>query len=182
MLMEQSILNVPKQVRDVSISEGNGFALGDTSAPVKVIMFFDYDCHFCKLFFNNTFPEIESKLINTNKIRFVFRHFPIEMHPNAYLSAVMAEHALQQGKFYDMNEKLMKTDLLNYENLVQLALELNVDTTEWYLNPVAIEKVDADKSIGEKINVRGTPTFIINNKMYTGIRNFTEFEELITLK
>ena len=181
MLTEQSLLNAPKEAREVAVGEGEGFAMGDTNAPVKVILFLDYECNYCKLFFANTFPEIEKQLIRTGKLRFVFRHFPIEMHPNAYLAAKMAEQARQQGKFYEMNDRLMKTDLLIYENLVLLAQELHIDTAAWLDNPASIERIQADKSAGERIRLRGTPAFIINGKMYTGMRNFEEFKELTDL-
>lgn len=180
MLTEQSVLNVPKQVREVLIDEGTGFELGDIDAPITTIMFYDYECDFCKLFFINTFPEIEKRLIDTGKLRFVFRHFPIEMHPNAYLAAQMVEQANQQGMFLEMHEKLLRTDNLSCEYLVMLANDMNVDTIGWRTSLQSIEKINADKRAGESIHVRGTPTFIINGKMYTGIRNSNEFEELIS--
>ncbi|MDR1761547.1 MAG: DsbA family protein [Bacteroidales bacterium] len=178
MLTEQTMLNVPKQVREVSIDDGNSFSMGDSSVPVTAILFFDYECDFCKLFFVNTFPQIEEQLINTGKLRFVFRHFPIEMHPNAYIAAEMSEQARQQGKFLEMHNELVRTDNLSKENLIRIANELNVDTTNWRSNSQSVEKINTDKSVGESIFVRGTPTFIINGKMYTGMRTFEEFKEI----
>ena len=178
MLAEQQFYNIPKQVRDVAVGEGDSFSVGDSQAPVTAIMFFDYECDYCKLFFVNTFPKIEQRLIQTGQLRFVFRHFPIEMHPHAYMAAEMVEQARQQGKFMDMHNKLVRTDYLSEENLIQLARELDIDATGWRSNSQSVEKIEFDKTTGEDINVRGTPTFIINDKMYTGNRNFDEFKEI----
>ena len=52
----------------------------------------------------------------------------------------------------------------------------------WRSNAKEIEKIDLDVSASEKIHVNGTPTFIINGKMYTGIRNFEEFKEILTIE
>jgi protein-disulfide isomerase len=179
MLAEQGLINERKQVREVSIGEGNSYSMGDTAAPVTAMMFLDYECDFCKSFFVHTFPRVEEELIRTGKLRFVFRHFPIEMHPNAYAAAQMAEQARQQGKFAEMNSRLAHVDMLSRETLGTIALELGVDTTGWRSNTQTAEKVNADKQEGERIFVRGTPTFIINGKVHTGMRSFDEFRKMI---
>ena len=182
MLAEQKIMNIPRQIVDVEIDEGDSFTMGDSIAPVSVIMFFDYECGYCKLFFDRTFPQIDEQLIQTGQLRFVFRHFPIEMHPQAYVAAQMAEQARQQGKFLEMHSKLMETYNLHEGALVVYAEDLNVDTANWQSNPESIEKIDGDKAAGVGIFVRGTPSFIINGKMYAGMRDFDEFKQIAEIR
>ena len=178
MLLEQKLYNIPNEVREVDIDEGDSFAMGDSNAPHTTIMFFDYECDYCKMFFNTTFPQIEEKLINTGKLRFVFRHFPIEMHPDAYVAAQMAEQARKQGKFLAMHRKLMETYNLTKGALEVYAGELDVDTAGWQSNPLSIEKIDRDKAVGVAISVRGTPSFVTNGRMQAGMRDYADFKHI----
>ena len=178
MMLEQKLMNIPNEVREVDIDEGDSFVMGDDSAPVTTIMFFDYECDYCKLFFATTFPQIEEKLINTGKLRFVFRHFPIEMHPQSYVAAQMAEQARQQGKFPEMHKQLMETYNLTEGALVVYAEQLGVDTDQWLSNPVSIEKIDTDKAVGVGVSVRGTPSFVTNGRMQAGMRDYEEFKQI----
>ena len=82
--------------------------LGDDSATVTVIEFTDYQCPFCSRHFEQTFGQIKKNYIDTGKVKYVVRDFPLSFHSNAHKAAEAAECAGEQGKYWEMHEKLFK--------------------------------------------------------------------------
>jgi protein-disulfide isomerase len=82
------------------VSVGDGPILGKPDAPVTVVEFSDYQCPFCQRFFTNTLPELKKDYIDTGKVRYVFRDFPLDaIHPQARKAAEAAHCAGEQGKY-----------------------------------------------------------------------------------
>ena len=91
----------------VSVSVDDDPQLGDKNAKVTVIEFSDFQCPFCRSFYTQTLPQLESEYINTGKILFVYRDFPLEsIHPGARPAALAAECADEQGKWREMHNKM----------------------------------------------------------------------------
>ena len=80
--------------------------LGDPNAKVTIIAFEDFQCPFCERFDTQTFPQLKSQYIDTGKAKFIFRDFPLSFHQNADNAANTAECANEQGKFWQMHDKL----------------------------------------------------------------------------
>jgi len=120
------------------------------------------------------------KLVNESngQVRFVFKHFPLKMHPGSLFSSRAALAAHRQGKFWEMYDLLFKDfskqtleDVLGYAQ----ALGLNVERFKRDLEDLAIEElIERDKMEGVRATVTGTPTLFINGKMYN-LRNDEEF-------
>jgi protein-disulfide isomerase len=82
-------------------------ARGPADAVVALVEFSDYECPYCIRHFHQTMPEIEQNYIDTGKIRYVFRDFPIDQnHPQAIRAHEAAHCAIEQGKFWDLHPKL----------------------------------------------------------------------------
>ena len=81
---------------------------GDANAPVTIIEWSDYECPFCGRFYRDTLGLIESAYIDTGKVKFVYRDFPLSFHPNAQKAAEAAECAGEQGKYFDMHDLLFE--------------------------------------------------------------------------
>lgn len=79
---------------------------GDANAPVTIIEFTDYQCPFCSRHFEQTFGQIESEYIDTGKVKYVVRDFPLGFHPNAQKAAEAAECAGDQGRYWEMHDQL----------------------------------------------------------------------------
>ncbi len=74
--------------------------LGQPEAPVTLIEFSDYQCPFCRRFFQTTLPTLKTEYIDTGKLRYVFRDFPLDqIHPYARKAAEAAHCAGDQGKY-----------------------------------------------------------------------------------
>lgn len=171
----------PPQVVDVSVDDD--FVVGADTAPVTIIMFSDYECSYCKMFFDETLPQISNEYIKAGLVKFVVRDYPIDEHYNAFFAAKLAECSKQQNKFLEMHELLIeKQQELSEDNYVDLIAKLNLDESQLNacLSGTEVEmEINKDVNDAREIGIRGTPTFIINNKMYVGTKPFDEFKALI---
>src|SRR5580704_11010299 len=84
-----------------------GYSLGSNDAPLTIVEFTDYQCPYCRQFESATLPDIRKKYIDTGKVRFVVRDFPlVTMHPDAMQAAEAAHCAGDQGQFLPMHDAL----------------------------------------------------------------------------
>ncbi|HUQ85683.1 MAG TPA: thioredoxin domain-containing protein [Candidatus Limnocylindrales bacterium] len=184
----------PKQV-----SIDNDPILGEKNAKVTLIEFSDYECPFCKRYFDETYEKIKTQYIDTGKIKLVYRDLPLSFHANAPKEAQAAECAREQGGdsvYYQYHDEIFKRTTSNGTGLAldQLSLIAN----ELGLNGDLLQScIDSDKYKSEVekdiadagvVGATGTPTFFIgkstNNGTITGTKlvgaqPFSAFQALI---
>jgi len=167
----------------VQVSIGDDPVKGLKSAPVTIIEFSDFQCPYCEIFFNETFPLIEKNYISTGKVRFVYRDFPIESHQYAQKAAEAAKCANEQGKFWEYHDKIFNNqNALGISSLSQYAQELTLNITAFNdcLNSGRMApKVKKDFNDGLNYGISGTPTFFINGIELEGALPYSTFEQLI---
>jgi len=140
---------------------------GPATAPVTLVEYGDYQCPSCGDAF-----AIMKKLQKHfgDKLRLVFRHFPLEMHPYAEHAAETAEFAAAHDKFWPMHELLYKHQSnLSDANLLKFAKQLDLSTddlTQALEAGTYAAHVKADIASGDKSGVTGTPMFYINGQLY----------------
>ena len=83
-----------------------GYTLGSDSAPVHITEYSDFECPFCASFVTVQMPEVRAQLINTGKVHWRFRDFPLSNHKYSHLAALAAQCAGEQGKFWEMHDQL----------------------------------------------------------------------------
>ena len=151
-------------VAKVSLS-GNPM-LGKSDAPITLIEFSDYQCPFCRKFFQTTLPGLKTAYIDTGKVRYVFRDFPIDqIHPHARKAAEAAHCAGEQGQYWQMHDVLFQNQpALEVDKLKAYARNLQLDATAFEAcleqNKYATE-VQKDYEDGVAAGVRGTPGFFV---------------------
>ncbi len=96
----------PLQVQYITDITDNDPVKGSEDAPITIVEFSDFECPFCGRFFSQTLPLIEDNYIDTGKVKFVYRDFPLSFHPQAQPAAEAAECANEQGKFWDYHDKI----------------------------------------------------------------------------
>ena len=79
---------------------------GDANAPVAIIEYSDFQCPYCRKFYEDTLPTLIKEYVDTGKAKLVYRHFPLEFHPAALVSAQASECAAEQGKFWEMHDAI----------------------------------------------------------------------------
>ena len=132
-----------------------------------MVMFTDYQCSFCSRFENQTLPEIKKQYIDTGKLRFVVRDLPLPFHPNAPKAAEATHCADEQGKYWELRDKLVNngdklgaTLLPNYAKLVGL----DVDKFSACLESGRYaDKIKASAALASSIGLSGTPSFVVGS-------------------
>jgi protein-disulfide isomerase len=140
---------------------------GPESAPVVVVEFADFECPFCQRV-APALDELWEK--RKDKVRFVYKFYPLSMHPHGEISARAAIAAAAQGKFWEMNKRLFaagqrldKPDLEAYA----VALGLDLDKFRADMNsPETQARLDADHKLADDLNVHGTPTIFVDGRLF----------------
>ncbi len=138
--------------------------LGSPHARVTLIEYGDFECPRCKAaaptprLLLDRFP---------NKIRFIYRHFPMEeAHPRALLAAESAEAAASQGKFWQMHDCLLERQArLQPRDLHRYAAELGLDMARYMVemdDHIYLQKVREHIDGGRRSHIRATPTFFVD--------------------
>lgn len=161
--------------------EAGGNVLQEGSnAPVTIVEYSDFECPFC----GRAAPTVNGVLQKYgNKIKLVYKHFPLSFHPNAKPAALASECAAEQGKFGEYHDKLFENQTaLSAANLKQYAVDLglNVEQFNQCLDTAEYSsKVDAQFAEGSQFGVSGTPTFFINGQKLVGAQPTESFEAVI---
>ncbi|MGD0496927.1 MAG: thioredoxin domain-containing protein [Bryobacteraceae bacterium] len=147
--------------------------LGEKDAPITMVEFTDYECPYCQRFHSDTFPEIKKKYIDTGKVRFFSRDFPLDFHPDAMRAAQAGRCARAQGKFWEMRETMnAHPDKLDLESLAAEAGSLKLDIAAFRTcvdDGSQKNGVQTDILEATKIGADGTPAFVIGKSTATGV-------------
>jgi len=180
--MAQSASDVAKPV---SLPD---MALGPANASVTITEFASMTCPHCATFTETVFPKIKSEYIDSGKIRFVFREFPLDIKAAAgsMLARCIAKDdsakyfAVIDMLFKQQNDWVMKNTT---ETLTRIGKQagLSQQAVEDCLKDQALlDKIAADqKFANEVLKVNSTPTFFINGEMIKGETSFEEFDKRI---
>ncbi len=140
---------------------------GDANGPVTIVEFSDFQCPFCA----RAAPLIEEVLKKYPKgVRFVYKQFPLPMHPVARAAAHWSMAAQEQGKFWEMHDVLVQNqptlDAAKAEAYAkQAGLDVKRFKSDLEKNSAAYDKrIDAEIQLGTTVDVRGTPTLFIGGK------------------
>lgn len=138
--------------------------LGPADAAVTFVEFSDFQCPFCARHVRETWPQIKSEYVDTGKIRYVFRHFPIDsLHPQAPMSAKAADCAHDQGRFWAMHD-LLFADQKDHSpaRLSAFASQARLNASN-FATCMAAERpvVSQDLDEGARGGMMGTPAFFI---------------------
>ncbi len=137
-----------------------------------------------------TLPRIKESYIDTGKVRYVFKDFPLPSHPNAQAAAEAARCAGAQGTYLEMHAQLYeaqsewsrqeKAKALN--TFVSYAENLGLDAAafrECLESGQFGEQVRQDAREGQQAGVQGTPSFLINGQLIAGAHPFETFQQII---
>ena len=162
-------------------------ALGSAKAPVLIVEFASMSCPHCAAFEQNVFPMLRSKYVDTGKVRFVFREFPLDMKA---VAASMLARCIANGdpeKFFGAidalfkhQDQLMAQTLETLQQIGKRAGMKDQGADACVKDQALLDKLSADqKFANEELKVDATPTFFINGKMFKGTMSFEELEEKI---
>lgn len=169
----------------LQIDYSKGQKIGSSSAKVKLVEFSDLECPACLA----AEPNVRTlRTAYPTQMQLIYRHFPLTQHIHSRQAAAAAEAAGQQGKFWEMHDKLFDTQS-QWSNLsdqdataffLDLAKQLGLDLNKYnqaLQDPAIKAKIEADIAEGNRLGVNATPTFFLNGRKV----NLQSFDDLNTL-
>lgn len=170
----------------VQIDYNKGQKIGSDSAKIKVVEFSDFECPAC-LSAEPNVKKLRSDY-SEQEVQLIYRHFPLTQHIHSRQVATLAEAAGQQGKFWEMHDKLFETQtqwtILSKDDatafFLSLAKNLGLDENKIKqdLEENAYKlKIEDDIAEGQRLGVNSTPTFFVNGRKL----NLKVFDDLNTV-
>ncbi|WP_127714392.1 DsbA family protein [Halobacteriovorax sp. HLS] len=165
-----------------AVNAGDSPFMGSADAKVTIVEFSDFQCPFCSKG-ATIMHEIKKKY--GNKVKIVFKDFPLPFHNHAKLAAQagLCVHEQDKGKFWTMHDKMFADQTkLDREGLVNSAKSLKIKMdqfTKCLDTGKYASKVEATMEEGKSVGVKSTPTFFVNGKMINGAHPVEVFSELI---
>jgi protein-disulfide isomerase len=171
---------------DVPIETG-AFAFGDPEAPITIIEYTDYQCPFCTRHFEETLPSLVENYVETGKVYYVVKDFPLtNIHPQAIKAGEAARCAGEQDAYLEMHDALFagqsdwsgNPDAANV--FIGFAADLGLDEgafsdclTSSEMETAVLDNMNEGASFG----VSGTPAFFINGSLVSGALPYESFEQ-----
>jgi protein-disulfide isomerase len=160
---------------NVRVTNLTGYSLGRSDAPLTLIEFTDLQCPFCRLFHVTAFDQLKTTYIDTGKLRFISRDYPVEAaHPLAMRGAVAARCAGYQGKFWEMRDAVLANNThLTAEMFATFAEALKLDGAAFaacLANPTRpLSEIQSDLADARNVGVFATPSFLLGRSSPNGL-------------
>ena len=187
----KSVSTDAREVADTShAGPAQGYLIGKVDAPVKILEYADFECPSCAGFATVTEPDIRTRIIDAGLANLTYYDFPLTQHRNTLAASNAAACADEQGKFWPMHDRLFQSqDEWNGEAtdvpkpfFKRYAGEVGLDVAKWetcYDARKYQPRINANLADGLRRGVNSTPTFVIGNKMYPGMRTYDEMKRLV---
>jgi protein-disulfide isomerase len=167
-----------------------GYSLGSGDAPVEITEYLDFECPVCASFATIQMPTIKEQLINTSRVRWRYRDFPLPIHKYSRFAAHAAQCAGAQGKFFEMHDQLFyhhqwaQTGKDPSRLFRDLAKAAGVDLAAYdkcMQEGRYAARIEFSRQEGDQLLVDGTPTFFANGKKLTFRRlpNSDDFKAIV---
>ena len=142
---------------------------GPAAARIKLIEFSDFECPYC----SKAVAQVEAVLqAYPRDVELIYKQFPLDMHRNARMASAASLAANEQGKFWEMHDKLFANSRrLSRENILAWGKEIGLDMPRFTADLDSGKykaAIDRDVADGGKADVYGTPTLFVNGKRYNG--------------
>jgi protein-disulfide isomerase len=165
-----------------------GYMLGDTSAPVIITEYADYECPACQTFDVVQFPDVRRQLIEGGKVRWRYRDFPLNIHPYSRVAAHSAACANDQGHYWEQHTALYQgqgkwsRESDPTGTFRDYARQNGVDLSAYDACMKSAKyagRIQASYDEGIRVGVGSTPTFLIAGRLYEGVQNSDALKKLV---
>ena len=154
--------------------------VGSETATVTFVEYSDFQCPFCQ----RAFPVVSQlREIYKDRVKFVFKDFPLSIHPQASKAAEAGSCAAEQGKFWELHQWMFQNPRnLHVADLKRAASEKGLDAKAFAqcLDGNRYEAAwRADMEEGQKLGIQATPTFVINGQLVVGAKPLDDLKKII---
>lgn len=161
-----------------------GTVIGNPSAPIQFVEFSDFECSFCQDAATGVLHQLLVKY--PQQVAFRFYHAPSGAHRLGKAAAVAAVCAENQGRFREMHDALFKgADSLGLRSLSSFASEAGVPDSIAFVACLgeagAMRRVDQDIEVARRLQLLGTPSFVVNGKLTVGVPTLAALEHALGL-
>jgi len=165
-----------------------GYVIGQSSAPVEVTEFADFQCPACARHAILTMPDVIQRLVRTGRVRWVFKDLPLNIHDKARSAHLAAACAAEQDLFWQMHDQLFfgqnrwTGDRRAERRFREYAETIGADLdryTECVRSGRYNSRIEASVQEAIALGVSSTPTFIIGNSMIPGVIPYDRFKQIV---
>lgn len=152
---------------------------GREDAAVTVVEFSDFQCPYCRSA-SATVRQLVERY--GDRVRIVFKHLPLSIHPNAFKAAQASVCAAEQGRFWEYHDRLFATEELALPALTETAQGLGLDLRRFsgcMQSEASAEAVREDMREASRLGLRGAPTFFVNGVQMNDDHGFATFAAVI---
>ena len=179
-LKPRSSISIPVDVTVLAADTAGfrGYLLGSEQAPVEVTEYADFQCPGCQQFETLQFPTVRRQLIETGRLRWRYRDFPLDqIHPHTRVAAHAAACASDQNKYWEMHKAIYEGqpewmnagDAASYFRRYATEVGLDVGKYDECMKSAKYAgRIQASQNEALKLNVGVTPTFLIGGRLYPG--------------
>lgn len=165
-----------------------GYALGADSAKVEIIEYADYQCPACQQFATVEWPYVRDRLVQTGRVRWVFRDFPLSQHQWSRLAAHSAACANEQGKFWEYADAIFAAQpewspSRDAGKILRQQVEkvgLNAATWDQCMTSLKFAgRIQGSADEGVRAGVGSTPSFVIGGRIFAGVLPYDKIKALV---
>ena len=177
-------VRITREMVVAAVERNPGPTKGREDAPITIVEFSDFQCGFCRRFWQETLPRLEAAYINPGKARFVYRHL-IALGPLSEQAAHGAECAREQGKFWPYHDRLFEqTGPLAFteKRLKGYARDLELEGKAFDTCMASgrhRDRIRQETQVARYLGATGTPTFLINGQLLIGAQPFETFDRIL---
>ena len=162
--------------------------LGNPNAKVVFVEFSDFQCPFCGRFYKESEIQLRRDYVDTGKVLFLYKDFPLSFHPNAEPAAEAARCAAEQGRFWEFHDKIFSNQAdLSADNYKKWATELGLNASQFNSCFDAGKykaDIQANFNEGSQLGVSGTPSFLVGkadgkSQLIVGAMPYSEFKQAV---
>ena len=156
-------------------------SVGPADAPIVIVEFSDFQCPYC----GQAYPVIKQVLRDYgDRVRLIYRDFPLtDTHPRALPVAIAANCAFEQGKFWEMHDKIFENQAeLEETDLKRYAIQIGLNGVQFGSclgSDKYLKEIEDDFNAGVDAGVEATPTFFINGTLLRGALPYEAFQQII---
>jgi protein-disulfide isomerase len=179
-IVNPTITDIMQPVNDIP-----ELSVGRDDAPVTIIKFASLTCPFCKQFQAETFPVLKREYIDTGKVRFIIRDFPIGMQSGAATIAMRCAPPAKQLALYEKflsQQAIWVSQEVRRDPIFKIASQVGMTRAEFdacYENRGMIAALNSMKERGRTLGIIGTPNFFVQGKLVKGTLDMNKIRELV---
>ncbi len=160
-------------------------AIGRADAPVTIIEYASLTCPYCRRFHRETFPQLKREYIDTGKVRFILREFPIGFQSGAATIALRCappeRYFELYGKFLEQQARWVSQEV-RHDPIFKVVAQVGMTRAQFdacYQNQGMIDALAQIKDRGRTLGVIGTPNFFVNGRLIKTVIGMSEIREMV---